>query len=100
MRERRLETLLDGEALRGQSGISAAAVVPVERDGRISHLSAFVVPSRPLEQSVFREGLAIKERLKALLPHYMIPKKIVFMDELPLTGNGKLDRKALAAAAR
>lgn len=87
-------------ALRGQSGISAAAVVPVERDGRISHLAAFVVPSRPLEQSAFREGLAIKERLKASLPHYMIPKKIVFMDELPLTGNGKLDRKALAAAAR
>lgn len=87
-------------ALRSQPGISAAAVVPVERDGRISHLAAFVVPSHALDQSVFREGLAVKERLKASLPHYMIPKKIVFMDELPLTGNGKLDRKALAAAAR
>ena len=38
----------------------------------------------------------MKEQLKEVLPHYMIPKKVVFHDSLPMTGNGKVDRRALA----
>ena len=30
----------------------------------------------------------------------MIPKKIVFAEALPMTGNGKVDRRALAAQGR
>ena len=50
--------------------------------------------------SEFRAGLAMKEALKETLPHYMVPKKIMFHSSLPMTGNGKVDRRALAASSR
>ncbi|MDR3017497.1 MAG: amino acid adenylation domain-containing protein, partial [Delftia acidovorans] len=40
------------------------------------------------------EGL-LKERLGEVLPDYMVPSAIVVLDALPLTANGKVDRKAL-----
>ncbi len=38
---------------------------------------------------------AIHDYLNAKLPHYMVPDEYVFMDNLPLTANKKIDRKAL-----
>ncbi|WP_330464995.1 amino acid adenylation domain-containing protein [Streptomyces longwoodensis] len=40
---------------------------------------------------------AMTERLRAALPHYMQPAKILVEDRLPQLPNGKVDRKALAA---
>jgi Acyl-CoA synthetases (AMP-forming)/AMP-acid ligases II len=34
----------------------------------------------------------IEEICQNILPHYWIPKKILFIDSLPMTGNGKPDR--------
>ena len=39
----------------------------------------------------------IKQRLRALLPPYMVPKKIHVFDRLPRTPNGKINRSALLA---
>lgn len=39
----------------------------------------------------------LRGMLGARLPRYMVPQRIVVVDEIPLTGNGKLDEAALAA---
>ncbi|VVP79795.1 D-alanine--poly(phosphoribitol) ligase subunit 1 [Pseudomonas fluorescens] len=38
---------------------------------------------------------ALRERLKAQLPDYMVPAHLMLLPKLPLNPNGKLDRKAL-----
>jgi aryl carrier-like protein len=73
-------------------GVAKAVVVAVRNAGGQS-LSAWLVP-RP---NVHIDGSEIRRWLKLRLPDYMIPSAIGFLDSLPLTSNGKLDRLALAA---
>lgn len=58
--------------------------------GGQKHLCAFMTTRRRLEPP------AVKEFLLERLPHYMIPDQAVELDQMPLTPNGKVDRKALA----
>ena len=39
----------------------------------------------------------LRGMLSARLPRYMVPQRIIMVDEIPLTPNGKLDETALAA---
>jgi hypothetical protein len=42
---------------------------------------------------------ALRDRLSASLPKYMVPTAFHWRERLPLTGSGKIDRKALTALA-
>jgi hypothetical protein len=72
------------------------AVVTARADGGPKELIAYVVAEEN------REGLAreLREHLKASLPDYMLPAHFVFLDVLPLTPSGKIDRRALPAPDR
>ena len=74
-------------------GVSMAAVVTPKKDGKIRFLAAFV----SAEQGAELDRKSIRQMLKERLPDYMIPKRIFVEESLPLTGNGKIDRKSLEA---
>ena len=54
-------------------------------------------PSTPVRDS--SRSTALRDRLGASLPEYMVPSVIHWRESLPLTANGKIDRKALSALA-
>ncbi|MEV0899865.1 amino acid adenylation domain-containing protein [Actinoplanes sp. NPDC049802] len=58
-------------------------------------LAAFVVPAQGDEFN----AAELVEHLAGLLPAYMIPASVVAVDRIPLTANGKVDTRAMAAAA-
>jgi hypothetical protein len=74
-------------------GVREGAVVVTEGADQNKHLVAFCSGDRPPNPGVLRDQLA-----KAL-PRYMVPSAIHWRKTLPLTENGKLDRKALLTLA-
>ncbi|HEU4884059.1 MAG TPA: amino acid adenylation domain-containing protein [Longimicrobium sp.] len=62
-------------------------------------LVAYVVASSAAEEEADELADAIRACLQAQLPAYMLPSAVVLMDALPLTENGKVDRRALPAPA-
>ncbi|WP_438281610.1 amino acid adenylation domain-containing protein, partial [Pseudomonas alabamensis] len=73
------------------------AVVLAQDSPTGAQLAAFVVAHAPPAHDQARADLArtLKARLKDVLPDYMLPAQVVVLDRLPLSPNGKLDRKAL-----
>ena len=73
--------------------VKGACVLPKEKDGKVQQLVAFLIC--PGSEKTFTERKAIRNELKEKLPEYMVPKKIVFVDSIPITSNGKTDRKKM-----
>jgi aryl carrier-like protein len=81
-------------ALGAHPGVSAAVAVAVGQPSR--RLSAVVIPGPGRLPPAERE---LREFCASQLPDYMVPERILIAGELPLTGNGKIDRTAVAALA-
>ncbi len=83
-------------ALARQPGVrETAVIVRADRPGEPA-LVAYVVPAPGPELSV----AALRTALRAGLPEYMVPSDFVVLPALPLSPNGKLDRRALPAPSR
>lgn len=80
--------------IRRLSGIEHVVVLPNERDGKVKSLTAYVV-EEPLPENEREETARLKHELLAYVPEYMVPKKFVFLEQMPMTNNGKADRKRL-----
>ncbi|WP_306359969.1 non-ribosomal peptide synthetase [Nocardia sp. CC227C] len=75
-------------ALRREPGVTAAIVTARRAAGGQSLIAHIVAADRV-------DTAALRTRLAATLPSYLVPSAIVVLDELPLTPMGKIDVGAL-----
>jgi amino acid adenylation domain-containing protein len=79
--------------LNGHPGIEASVAAAAGASSAETQLVAYIVAAgaeRPAEAE-------LSELLAASLPEYMVPSRYVWLDALPVTAHGKVDRKALPA---
>lgn len=71
--------------------VEAAVVEPANDSGGLAYLTAYVVPRIGQSFSIGN----LKKKISRYLTSFMIPECFVTMEHIPLTPNGKPDRKAL-----
>ncbi|GGA37428.1 hypothetical protein GCM10007416_07920 [Kroppenstedtia guangzhouensis] len=72
----------------------AVVIARKEEQGDDPYLCAYLVLETPVDTAKIRRFLAED------LPYYMVPSYLITLEKLPVTANGKLDRKALPAPVR
>lgn len=77
--------------LRQHPQVREVVVVAKEAHPEKKQLVAYIVSQEDLKSAEMRDFL------KQKLPDYMMPSQFVFLKALPLTANGKIDKKALPA---
>jgi len=82
--------------LREMEGVADAAVVAGDGETGSTVLWAYVVP----RSGATLEVASLRLALQATLPAWLVPEAIVVLDAMPLTPNGKIDRKALPRPAQ
>ncbi|MEV6975746.1 amino acid adenylation domain-containing protein [Kitasatospora sp. NPDC093806] len=80
-------------ALERLPSVRRAAVV-VDGEGATARLVAYLEQHDPEQRATPAE---LRESLRRTLPGYAVPSLLVTLDALPLTANGKVDRRALPA---
>lgn len=76
-------------AMHNYPGIKAAVVAAFEDDRSGKYLCAYYVPDAAINVSDLRAHLS------RTLPEYMVPSVFISLDKIPVTSNGKTDRKKL-----
>ncbi|MFF2076047.1 amino acid adenylation domain-containing protein [Kitasatospora sp. NPDC058162] len=94
----RIETGEVEAALVTHPAVGDAAVVPWTEDGR-TVLVGYLVPDATRPDTALPDAAALRAHLAATLPGHMLPAAFVPLPALPLTANGKVDRRALPAPA-
>lgn len=74
-------------------GVAKLAVIAREDRAGDPRIVAYVV----VQPGAHPDAEALRSHAAARLPDYMVPSAVVFVDDLPVTRNGKLDRAALPA---
>ncbi|HEX7243226.1 MAG TPA: amino acid adenylation domain-containing protein, partial [Longimicrobiaceae bacterium] len=82
--------------LLGQAGVREGVVAVREDAPGENRLVAYVVAQEGEELSTAE----LRANLGARLPEYMVPSAFVVLERLPVTANGKVDRRALPAPPR
>ncbi|QHD01245.1 hypothetical protein PspS04_13155 [Pseudomonas sp. S04] len=79
-----------------EHGVVREAVVVAWPGDAGAQLVGYVTPDSPQADP---QGLldALREHLREHLPDYMVPAQLLYLEVMPLSPNGKLDRKALPA---
>jgi acyl carrier protein len=81
-----------------QEGVREVVVVAREEEGGEKRLVAYYTSGSEGEGEVAGVGAEqLRAHLSGRLPEYMVPAAYVRMERMPLTANGKLDRKSLPA---
>jgi amino acid adenylation domain-containing protein len=75
--------------------VKSAIVTAVGEQQAAKHLIAYIVPHQPNTPT----SAQLHDFLAEKLPAYMVPSIFTFLSELPLTNNGKIDRRALPTPA-
>ncbi|WP_239745361.1 D-alanine--poly(phosphoribitol) ligase subunit DltA [Mammaliicoccus sp. F-M27] len=73
-----------------------AVITPIKKGEKVQYLHATVIPANPKIEDVNEMIMHLKHELKIHLPDYMIPRNFSFVEDLPLTANGKLDRNKVS----
>ncbi|HBO0972178.1 non-ribosomal peptide synthase/polyketide synthase [Pseudomonas aeruginosa] len=90
------------EACLGEHPAVREALVIAVEGAAGAQLVAYLVPqAEALASATLEVQATLRNELKALLrdslPEYMVPAHLLFLERLPLSPNGKVDRKALPA---
>src|SRR5262249_36851894 len=84
-------------ALGSAPGIAEVVVTTREELPEDRRLVAYLVPSSAAARPTLG---SLRELLKERLPDFAIPSAFVWLDAMPLTSSGKIDRKGLPAVDR
>ncbi len=79
------------KTIRQYPEIRDAFVVALDADSDRSRIVAYAVPNSSSTISV----TDLQSYVRSKLPDYMVPARFIFLDALPISPNGKIDRKAL-----
>jgi amino acid adenylation domain-containing protein len=71
--------------------VDEAVVIDLQRESGEKFLSGYITSKKQLD------GAELRQTLGGNIPEYMVPAYLTQLDKIPLTPNGKVDRRALPA---